>query len=98
MNDRQTRIREINQQCNELQDKLHQLHQERFKLRLEQEREEYSCICVKLNRDIEVYDMQEQMRRNRNPLSCGGFVADTLTARNDCDICKGTGVPGKKKS
>lgn len=93
---RQARIQELRSKADKLRKELDELHTEINKLDLEQRKEDHPCTCVKLNRDVEIYDMQEQERRGRNPLSCGGFVADTLTARKDCTVCNGTGVPGKK--
>jgi len=90
---RQARIQELRAQADKLRKQSDELYTEIAKLDLEQRREDHPCACVKLNRDVEIYDMGEQERRGRNPLSCGGFVADTLTARKDCTVCKGTGIP-----
>lgn len=97
MTARQARIQELRSKAANLRRESDTLYTEIAKLDLEQRKEDHPCTCVKLNGDIEIYDMQEQERRGRKPLSCGGFVADTLTARKDCDTCKGTGIPGGKK-
>lgn len=94
---RQARIQELRAKLYKLRKQSDDLFTEIAKLELEQRKEDHPCTCVKLNKDVEIYDMQEQERRGRNPLSVGGFVADTLTARKDCTVCNGTGVPGKKK-
>lgn len=90
---RQARMQELRSKADKLRKELDELHTEIGKLDLEQRKEEHPCSCVRLNGDIEIYDMQEQERRGRTPLSCGGFVADTLTARKDCQECGGTGKP-----
>jgi hypothetical protein len=96
MNARQARMQEIDNESRQLRKKLDALHEERSKLRLAQEKEEHPCECVRLNKDVEIFDMVEQERRGRHPLSCGGMVADTLTARKDCQECGGTGKPAPK--
>lgn len=90
---RQARIQELRAQADKLRKQSDKLYAEIAKLDLEQRKEDHPCACVKLNRDVEIYDMGEQERRGRNPLSLGGFVADTLTARKDCTVCMGTGKP-----
>lgn len=87
----------ISAELEQVNKRQQELIAERRKLELEQNREDHPCQCVKLNKDIEVFDMQEQERRGRVPLGLG-FVADCLTAIKDCHVCNGTGVPGKKKS
>lgn len=91
--ERKERLQAIDVIIRRLQLQVNDLQEERNKLRLEEQREEHPCSCVKLNGDIEIYDMQEQERRGRSPLSVGGFVAHTLSARLDCPSCKGTGKP-----
>lgn len=93
--DRKERLQRLRFERDELQDKANAIGREIAKLDLEERKEAHPCPCVRLNRDIEIFDMQEQSRRGRNPLSAGGFVADCLTARKDCQTCNGTGVPGK---
>jgi len=90
---RKERIRELRQQVDQLNKKKNELFDEIVRLDLEERKEEYSCLCVRLNRDIDVFDMAEQEHKHRNPLSVGGFVADTLSARKDCTTCQGTGKP-----
>jgi hypothetical protein len=93
MNSRQKRIQELRYKASQLREQSDTIYQEIAKLDMEQRKEDHPCTCVKLNGDIEIYDMQEQERRGRKPLSVGGFVADTLTARKDCQECGGTGKP-----
>lgn len=96
MTQRQARIQFLEIERRQHQSKVDELSKEIAQLRLEQQKEEHPCTCVKLNGDIEIYDMAEQARRNRNPLSCGGFVAHSLSARKDCPYCQGTGKPKKE--
>lgn len=93
MTARQARIQKLRAEAQDLREKSDKLYAEIHKLDLEQRKEDHPCACVKLNRDIEIYDMGEQERRGRTPLSVGGFVADTLTAIKSCTVCNGTGVP-----
>jgi len=86
-------LRLLRKEREELQSRVSELSEEIAQLDLAERREEHPCICVKLNQDIEIYDMQEQERRGRVPLSAGGFVAHTLTALKNCPTCKGTGKP-----
>ena len=65
-----------------------------LELQHEEDREAHPCECVRLNADIEIYDMGEQERRKRKPVGAWhSFVRDALTAREDCPKCKGTGKP-----
>jgi hypothetical protein len=96
MNTRRDRIREINKECEDLNHLMIKLNKERDSLLMEQSKEDHSCTCVKLNRDIEIYDMGEQERRGRRGLGFG-MVSDTLSCRKDCTTCKGTGIPGGRK-
>lgn len=93
---RKARIREIDTLCQSLQRQLDILHDELKELRLEQSIEDHPCPCVKLNSDIEVYDMIEQERHGRRGLGFG-LVAETLSAIKLCEVCKGTGIPGGRK-
>lgn len=93
MTQRQARLQELRAKARSFTEQLNEINTEIAKLDLEQRKEEHPCTCVKLNSDVEIYDMQEQERRGRNPLSCGGWVANTLSARKDCLTCKGTGKP-----
>jgi hypothetical protein len=92
MNARKARIQQLRAEVNQLDGVRSALLTEIKKLNLEQNKEEHPCSCVKLNGDIEIYDMQEQERRGRNPLGLG-CVSECLTARKDCQVCRGTGVP-----
>jgi|SRR5271157_1667800 len=92
---RKDRIQELRSEARTLQTQVDTLHKECNALELEQQKYDHPCTCVKLNRDVEIFDMGEQSRRGRTPLSMGGFVADCLSAREDCDTCKGTGIPTK---
>ena len=89
---KRNRLREIISESDKLQRQLDALNKEARDVRLAMAKDEYSCSCVKLNRDIEIYDGAEQIRRGRKGLGCG-LVADCLSARCDCKDCLGTGMP-----
>jgi hypothetical protein len=56
------------------------------------DRNEYTCSCVHLNKDIGIFDCVEQEKANRKGLGLG-LVAETLSAAADCPKCKGKGKP-----
>ena len=85
------RLRVARDNLRQQQEKTNRLAKEVRELQLAADKEEYNCCCVKLNRDIEIYDMQEQERRNRTVVSYQSFVPDCLSARRDCPDCKGAG-------
>ena len=89
-NERRARINDLQTERRALTVKINGLNEELKQLNLEDEKEDYPCSCVRLNRDIEIYDMQEQTRRGRNPLGLG-MVSECLSARVECPTCKGTG-------
>jgi len=91
--ERQERLETIRVIIQRLQGEINELVAERKKLELEEAKQNHTCSCVKLNRDIEIYDMVEQERRGRRGLQLGGLVAETLSARKDCRTCGGTGKP-----
>jgi hypothetical protein len=95
MTAREQRIHALRREAWELQQRADVLHREARDLSLEQDREDYPCACVRLNRDIGVFDMTRQMRDGRVPLGAhaGAFVSETLTARRDCEACGGEGKP-----
>lgn len=92
MSERQERIDSIRVIIQRLNGQVTELTTELHKLETEQFREEHPCSCVRLNGDIEIYDMAEQSRRNREPLQLGAVYA-THSARKDCTTCHGTGKP-----
>ncbi len=91
---RQARLQVIRVEQDKLNKRQQELAEERQKLEHEQFKEEHPCSCVKLNGDIEVYDMGEQARRGRVALQLGAVYA-THSARKDCETCGGTGKPKK---
>lgn len=84
-------IHSLNEEISQLEVKLGFLRGIRKIAQRELDKKTYSCACVKLNSSINIYDCQAQHQRNRNPLSVGDLVADTLTADKACLLCKGTG-------
>lgn len=93
--DRKVSIQTLCSKAEVLQTELDELRRQRVALDLEVSREDHPCSCVKLNKDIEIYDTMEQERRGRVGLSLGGWVSETLSARKDCEYCKGKGIPTK---
>jgi hypothetical protein len=51
---------------------------------------EYDCSCVRLGRDIAIYDMAGLGKANRRGLGAG-LVSNTPSAANDCSHCHGFG-------
>lgn len=93
MNARQKKMHELRAQARKLQQASDELFKEAKALETEQAHEDYPCSCVKLNETIEVYDMGEQARRGRECVALLGMVYQNLSARKDCEVCKGTGKP-----
>lgn len=89
---RRSTISRLREERDELQKRVYALNDSIKELQLLEDKEQHPCSCVKLNGDIEIYDMQEQERRGRVPLDLG-LVSECLSARKDCPICKGTGKP-----
>src|SRR5271167_613130 len=54
----------------------------------------YPCSCVKLNQELDIYDMSQQEAAGRNGLG-SGFVSECLSADKNCPICRGAGIPKK---
>lgn len=92
--ERNTKINQLETERRQFTVKVNNISEELKSLRLENEKEDHPCSCVRLNGDIEIYDMQEQTRRGRNPLGLG-MVSQCLSARSECPVCKGTGKPEK---
>jgi DNA repair exonuclease SbcCD ATPase subunit len=90
--ERRTRINDLQTERHALTVKINSVNEELKQLNLANEKEDHPCSCVRLNGDIEIYDMQEQTRRGRNPLGLG-LVSQCLSARAECPVCKGTGKP-----
>lgn len=91
------RIRALSEEINELQRKLDRLARERGELELFRNRLTHPCLCVRLNKDIGVYDMMTQERARRIPIGMG-LVVDTLSASRDCPACGGSGIPRDQES
>ncbi len=92
---REDRLSELRSEILTVQRQLDKLHEERRTLELEQEKYDHPCACVKLNKDVEIFSRSEQERRGRIHLSLGYLIGDTLSARTDCGVCLGTGIPRK---
>lgn len=90
MTDRKSLIKKLEVEKQFHQSKVDALVDQIAKLRFEEAKEKYSCSCVRLNKDINVFDMRDQELRNRNGLQLG-FVAETLSADRSCQTCHGSG-------
>lgn len=90
--DRKEQIKKLREESHSLFLQRERVHEELSKLELEQAWEDHPCECVKLNGDIEIYDMMEQERRNRRGLGFG-FVSHCLSAIKNCPKCEGKGIP-----
>lgn len=84
--------------------RIAEIDSERYKLLqrckvLEQTRalRKFTCVCVRLGKDIRVTNMSEQEAAGRTGLQCG-LVAETLSALKNCPACRGSGIPSWKKS
>ncbi len=88
-----TRIITINNEAHGLRVRLDTLVAERNELESARDRMKYTCICVRLNSDIGVYDCGAQERAGRYGLRAGGLVAGGLSALRACPRCSGSGIP-----
>lgn len=59
---------------------------------LEESRKDHQCSCVRLNKDIEVFDMGDVEKRKRRTFGIGP-VAELISADEDCALCGGSGKP-----
>lgn len=59
-------------------------------LQLAEDKEHYTCSCVKVNKEIGVFDSVDQVRANRSGLTTG-YVSESLSAKKDCQLCNGFG-------
>lgn len=87
------RINELWAQRQELYRQISLLNKERKRLEDDDLKAEHPCQCVRLNRDIGVYDMAEQARKQRQFIEPGGLVSEGYSADRNCARCRGTGVP-----
>lgn len=87
-----SRISAINDECRELERRIHLLREEQRALMMVTALDRYRCHCVNLNSKMGIIDMVEQERRNRNGLQIG-LVSETLSASRACPDCGGSGIP-----
>jgi hypothetical protein len=81
----ESKRRELSQEIGRIDAKI-------YELSLEEDRSEFTCGCVKLNRDIGVFDMNNQSELCRNRVGfCSCIVSESLTADKFCPACNGTG-------
>lgn len=69
---------------------LHRVQKRCGELSLAINRLRFNCPCVRLNREIRIFDSGNQFDLGRVGLSMG-IVGDTFSAEKRCPICHGTG-------
>jgi hypothetical protein len=75
--DKRSLINELSEEREGLLDRVSVIDKELRRLELEKGHEEHPCSCVRLNRDIEVYDIADADRKHRRTLGLG-FVSELL--------------------
>lgn len=80
-----------------LQDQLSALNTQYKQVGDQIDRINFPCTCVRLNRDLGIYDNVGLVNARRNDLDIG-LIAEQLSADLDCPLCHGTGVPGVHKT
>jgi hypothetical protein len=56
----------------------------------------YTCSCVRLNKDLNIWNTFLQEDHGRKGLTTG-VVEETLSADKNCPICHGLGIPPECK-
>lgn len=84
----------INARISEIDDERWKLIQRRKVLEQNRALRKFTCVCVRLGKDISVTDMSEQEAAGRRGLQIG-LVAETLSALKNCPVCRGSGMPTK---
>ena len=87
----------INARISEIDDERWKLIQRRKVLERNRALRKFTCVCVRLGKDINVTNMTEQEVAGRHGLQIG-LVAETLSALKNCPSCRGSGIPTWKKS
>lgn len=94
-------LEEMEAQRRELRDQVDKLHKQTYLLQDEIEAislkiswATYTCSCVRLNRDLGIWNMSLQEAHGRKALGFGS-VENTLSADRNCPICLGKGIPLK---
>ena len=64
---------------------------------LKEAKAKFNCPCVKLNHEIGIGNINEQIAACRVGLTIG-WVAHTLSAHKKCPLCLGTGIPKQAPS
>ena len=95
MKERADRIRELRVERTDCNRKINYLDQEIYYLQLAEDKEHYTCSCVKVNKNIGVFDSVDQVRANRSGLTTG-YVSNSLSAKKDCPLCNGFGRAQEK--
>lgn len=87
----------INARISEIDEERYKLVRRRQVLERGRALRKFTCVCVRLGRDIDVTNMSEQEAAGRRGLQIG-LVAETLSALKDCPSCRGSGIPTWKKT
>jgi hypothetical protein len=87
----------INARIAEIDDERFKLIRRRQVLERNRALRKFTCVCVRLGKDIDVTNMSEQEAAGRHGLQIG-LVAETLSALKDCPSCRGSGIPTWKKT
>lgn len=97
-------MRSESEELTRIRARIAEIDDERFKLLqrckvLEKNRalRKFTCVCVRLNKDIGVTDMIEQEAAGRRGLQTG-IVIETLSALKNCPSCRGSGIPSWKRT
>jgi hypothetical protein len=88
---RLSRIVELNRKRDELIEQTRAVSIELKALELEESRSVHDCECVRLNRDLGIWNLALQESLGRVPLGLG-VVSETLSALRGCPSCYGTGI------
>jgi hypothetical protein len=83
----------LREQTRELEEQIKTISTEMTKVNTQIDLLNFPCSCVRLNVGLDIWNIGLQESRNRNGLTVGFPVADTLSADRSCPICHGTGVP-----
>ena len=83
-------LRQFLTMADHLRSELHLVQKKCGELSLAIDRLRFNCPCVRLNREIGIFDSGYQFDLGRVGLSMG-VVGDTFSAEKYCPICHGTG-------
>lgn len=96
LDEMKARYLELEKQAGDYKRAMSSIHDQMEVLDLKIKWATYTCTCVRLNKDLDIWDMSQQEEQGRRPLGFGS-VSDTLSADKNCPICHGTGIPPENK-